>query len=284
MDTLKFTCSLLVFILMSGVAPSYSASIKIDRNVTYSLPDSGMHNLLDVYYPSDIENPKNVLVFIHGGSWNSGKKETYWWLGRNFARKKVVTVTIDYTLSPRADFCTMASECAAAVKWVKLNIARYGGNPERIFVMGHSAGGHLAALINSDPEFFRQLNIENPIRGVILNDAFGLDMNDYLQQAEKDERTENFLRTFTRDQSAWKKGSPFYYVENIRNPQLILLGEKTYPVIKLQGNRFYERLSREKKPAEFRIIPYKRHIGMISHMINSNNQLYSAILKFMGSA
>jgi pimeloyl-ACP methyl ester carboxylesterase len=92
------------------------------------------------------------------------------------ARKGVLTVIIEYPLSPEAQYQQMATASAKAVQWVKENIKGFGGDPDRIFVSGHSAGGHLAALISIRPEYFDSLSLPNPIKGLILIDAAGLDM------------------------------------------------------------------------------------------------------------
>lgn len=236
---------------------------------------------MDVFYPENLSSAKEVLVFIHGGSWDSGKKEMYRWLGKNMARKNLVAVIINYRLSPDAQFEKIAGDCALSVKWVKENISDYGGNPERIFVMGHSAGAHLAALINNDPRFFMEHGIPNPIRGVILNDGFGLDMFEYLNVAKPDKRTKSFLQTFTEDKELWKQGSPGYYMENVNNPCLILVGEQTYPVIKIQADHYFQDLKSRQKTAEFELIPNRRHKGMIIQMIARRNRMYDLILSFI---
>ncbi|HYK76712.1 MAG TPA: alpha/beta hydrolase [Daejeonella sp.] len=270
-----------MLVYLAGILSSFSAAGLCHRDIAYLNPASGTRNLLDVYYPPDIENPKDVLVFIHGGSWNSGKKDAYWWLGRNFASKNVVAITINYRLAPDYQFQQMAADCASALKWVKHHIAEYGGNADRIFVMGHSAGGHLAALINADPRFFEQQELLNPIRGVILNDGFGLDMHEYLLQAPMNKQTQSFLKTFSANPEYWKKGSPFTYFDRIRHPFLILVGEKTYPAIKIQSKRFFEMLSAQNRPVQYQVISRKKHVGMISQMIFANNELYKTILDFM---
>lgn len=257
------------------------AGIVIKRNISYRGQSQNVRNFLDVYYPKNTETPKDVLVFIHGGSWDSGNKDTYWWLGKNMARKNVISVIINYSLSPKSQYEQMAYDCSEALKWVKDSIATYGGSPDRIFVMGHSAGGHLAALINNDPRFFKQAGISNPIRAVILNDGFGLDMFEYLNAAKKDEQFESFLNTFSKDEELWKRGSPMFYLENVQNPFLIFVGEHTYPAIKLQSDRLYQTLVKANKPTEINIIKHKKHIGMISQMIFRSNQMYDLILTFM---
>jgi acetyl esterase/lipase len=266
--------------LLSEISAAF-AGIGIKRDISYRGQSQNIRNFLDVYYPKNTETPKDVLVFIHGGSWNSGKKDTYWWLGRNIASKNVISVIINYSLSPKSQYEEMAYDCSVALKWVKDSIEAYGGNPERIFVMGHSAGGHLAALINNDPRFFKNAGISNPIKAVILNDGFGLDMFEYLNAAKKNKQTESFLNTFSKDENLWKTGSPLFYLENVQNPFLIFVGENTYPAIKLQSDRLFKDLTKANKPIEINIVKRKKHIGMITQMIFRNNQMYSMILTFM---
>ena len=144
---------------LSSLSSVLAVSIKIKKDISYPSATKSTRNQLDVYYPKDVSQAKDVLVFIHGGSWDSGKKDIYWWMGRNFASKNVVTVIINYPLSPAAGYEDMARDCASAIKWVKDSISTYGGNHERIFAMGHSAGGHLEALIDLDPRFFAEQQI-----------------------------------------------------------------------------------------------------------------------------
>lgn len=276
-----------LFVLLALFFPvitsSFAADIEIIRDISYSLDSTaGEENLLDVYYPENLSEAKDVIVFIHGGSWDSGKKETYWWLGRNIAKKNVVTVIINYTLSPAAQYEKMAADCARALKWVDNNIATYGGNNKRIFVMGHSAGAHLTALIHSDPRFFNQEKTSDPIKGLILNDAFGLDMFEYLSKAEQDASTKSFLNTFSTDQEVWKRASPLYYTKNFKAPVLLFVGEKTYPAIQLQSERLRKELSELNHKVVLEVIPGKKHIPMIAQMIFKGNGLYDEVLNFMG--
>jgi acetyl esterase/lipase len=272
---------LILFLFVTGFQSAFAQKVSIQKDISYTTgSDSGTAKLLDVYY-TETGAPKDVLVFVHGGSWNSGKKDTYWWLGRNMARKGVVAVIINYSLSPDSQYEKMAADCAEALKWVSDSISKFGGNARRIYVMGHSAGGHLAALINNDPRFFKQLNIPNPIHGLILNDAFGLDMFEYLSSAVDNAQTKSFLNTFSEDKAIWKTGSPMSYLKEVKNPFLILVGERTYPAIQLQSDRLYKQFQSAGKPAEFRIIPDKKHIGMISQMIFSGNVMYKYVLGFM---
>ena len=269
----------ILFLLFSFVTAF--GFIKRERDVSYA--DAGEENLLDVYYNSHLKKAKDVIVFIHGGSWNSGSKDSYWFLGKNFARKGKVMVVINYSLSPKSTYENMALDCTKAIKWVKENITKYGGNPDRIFVMGHSAGGHLAALINQDPIYFKKIGIENPIKGVILNDPFGLDIHQYMKSQinTNDKYMPGFLKVFSEDEKNWMSASPVFTAAKITNPYLLFVGGNTYESIKIQTPAFYQILKENHKSVYFEEIKNKKHVAMISHMFFSWNQLYDKIINFI---
>ncbi|MFD0941694.1 alpha/beta hydrolase [Pedobacter boryungensis] len=257
-----------------------SAQIRVEKNMNYA-GNADEANTLNIYHKKGELQNQDVIVFIHGGSWSSGKKETYWWLGRNLAKNNIVTVVINYPLAPNATYKEMGMASAKAVKWVKDSIASYGGNPNRIFVMGHSAGGHLCELINADPQFFKAVGITNPIKGVILDDPFGLDMDEYLTKADKDENYTDFLRTFSTEQKTWQLGSPLFYVKNITNPHLLFYGSKTYEAIQIQSERIYKTLKDQNVPVKLEVIEGKKHVGMIIQMVFGSNRLYMSITDFL---
>jgi len=268
-----------IFAFLGQLFSGY-AQVRVVKNVDYAGTNLA-ENTLDIYHKKGAQQNLAVIIFIHGGSWDSGKKETYWWLGRNLAKKNVVASIINYPLAPNATYKDMAKASAKAVKWVKDSIAAYGGNPDRIFIMGHSAGAHLCELINADPQYFSAVGITNPIRGVILNDAFGLDMEEYLTKAEKDDNYINFLRTFSDQPKAWQAGSPMFYIKNATNPHLIFYGTETYEAIKIQSERIYNTLKEQNVPVKLEKVKGKKHVGMISQMIFGGNHLYQSILTFL---
>ena len=257
-----------------------SAQVKTAKNINYA-GNTEIKNTLNIFYKNDGIANKPVLIFIHGGSWSSGKKETYWWLGRNFAKKGVVTVIINYPLAPNAEYIKMAEDCALAVKWVQENIKTYQASSDKIFLMGHSAGAHLGELINADLQYFKKVGINNPIKGIILNDPFGLDLYEYLTTAEKDDFYYDFIRTFTTKPEVWKMASPINYVNNIKNPHLLFYGGKTYGAIRIQTPRLYEQLKANYIPVEIKEIKGKSHVPMISQMIFGANDLYKDIVAFI---
>lgn len=256
--------------------------VHTERDISYTNDTSNERNRLDVYY-SQKDSNRDVLVFVPGGAWETANKNTYSFLGKNFVRKGLCTVVINYNLSPNP-IERILQDCTAAIVWVYNHIVNYGGNPNRIFVMGHSAGGHMIELINSDPQYFAGYRMRNPIYGIILLDAFGLDMYDYLSRpsSRQDGYYNTFIQVFSNDPRNWKQKSPLRYWKNIRNPQLILIGERTYPSIRYQNRHLYEKLlSTRRVPVEFHEIPRRNHRGMVAYMFFSSDQQYDIILNFI---
>ena len=234
---------------------------------------------LNVFVPKDVEGTKkDVLIFVHGGNWENGNKGLYSFIGRNFAKKGVVTVIPGYTLSPYADYDQMTQEIVKAILWTKDNIEAYGGDPDRIFLTGHSAGGHLIALATMNPEYLEDPSI---VKGIILNDSAGLDMDSYLE--ENPPTNENYYKvTWTQDPENWKKASPINYITEKTPPMMIYLGTKTYPSIFKYNELFINKLQTvqpEVKP----ILLDKRHMWMVIQYIWPWSKRYPEIIEFMNT-
>jgi acetyl esterase/lipase len=237
---------------------------------------------LNIFAPRRKSRPRDVVVFIHGGNWNSGRKGQYNIIGKHWAKKGIVYVIIDYPLSPEANFREMAIASARAVKWVRDSISSYGGNPNRIFVAGHSAGGHLASLISVDDHYFRDLGIENPVAGTILIDAGGLDMYGYLMD-EKISEDDTYFKTFTGSPENWKDASPLHHLHKKMPPMVLYQGGKTYPSIVKSTGRFVKALDATAPGTPFYIQKSKKHVPMITQFFNPWNRMYGKIIRFMKS-
>lgn len=118
---------------------------------------------LDIYTPKTAPNkqtpPLPVLVFFYGGSWDSGKKEMYYFVANSFVKRGYQVVIPDYVKYPQGKFPDFMRDGAAAVHWVKDNISRYGGDADKMLVAGHSAGAHLGALMLTDKQYLAEFNI-----------------------------------------------------------------------------------------------------------------------------
>jgi acetyl esterase/lipase len=129
----------------------------------------GVRQQLDIWVPSDAARDAGlpVVVFLYGGGWHSGAREDYGFAGRAFAGEGFVTVIPDYRLAPKHRWPDFLEDSAAAVAWVRANIAAHGGDPDRIALAGHSAGAYNAAMLALDGKWMRGAGSDpSVIRGV----------------------------------------------------------------------------------------------------------------------
>jgi len=126
---------------------------------------------LDVYTPREDADSqrelKPVVVFLYGGGWQAGSRQQYKFVASGLTRMGFLVVVADMRKYPHVTFPAFVSDAAAAVEWTQKNIAEFGGSPQRIFLLGHSSGAHVAALLNYDERYLAQSGAPSPICGLI---------------------------------------------------------------------------------------------------------------------
>lgn len=143
-----------------------AAARKVASDIAYG---ADPRQKLDFYVsngtPSD--EPKPLLVFFYGGSWNSGDKADYAFAARAYASQGFVVALPDYRLAPKAHFPDFVEDAAAAVATARANAAQYGADADRIVLVGHSAGGHSALMLALDPQWLKAAGVPaDSIKGV----------------------------------------------------------------------------------------------------------------------
>ncbi|GAA4032289.1 alpha/beta hydrolase [Actimicrobium antarcticum] len=131
--------------LINAATPGYAS--EKSRDIHYG---SDQRNQLDIYRPRDAKAAAPVVVFFYGGSWNMGSRSDYAFVGEALAARGIVAVLADYRLYPQVRYPAFVDDSAQAVAWTLKEIQRYGGDPKRVFVMGHSAGAYNAAMVALD--------------------------------------------------------------------------------------------------------------------------------------
>jgi acetyl esterase/lipase len=159
-----------LLVLLSGCSPlayinfQTSRNLEVAKDIAYGNEDG---QLLDVYTRPDVPS-KGVIVFVHGGYWDTGSKNDYPFVADSFTELGYTTVVVGYRLVPTVTFPAYVEDVALGVKWTVDNISQYGGNPDKIFLMGHSAGAHIAALVSFDERYLQSLELpSNTIDGFI---------------------------------------------------------------------------------------------------------------------
>lgn len=147
---------------INAVTPAASSRM---LDIAYG-PDP--RNLLDIYRPRDEQASAPVVVFFYGGSWNTGSRRDYAFVGEALAARGIVAVLADYRLYPQVRYPAFLEDSAQAVAWTLKEIGRYGGDPKRLFVMGHSAGAYNAAMLAIDGRWLMaQGSSPGVLRGLI---------------------------------------------------------------------------------------------------------------------
>ena len=149
----------------NDLVPQDRASEVARRDVAYG---SEHRQKLDIYLPAKKVAKKDVIVFFYGGSWKLGRKEEVSFVANALTQRGYVVVVPDYRLVPEVTYPTFVDDTAKAVAWTYRNIASYGGNPNRIFISGHSAGAYNAMMVALAPEFLDRQGLSPSIlKGVI---------------------------------------------------------------------------------------------------------------------
>lgn len=136
---------------------------KVGDSIPYA---DGARFKLDVYTPLNLTEPAPVVMFIYGGGWAHGDKFEYEFAGRALASRGFVVVIPDYRLYPEVKYPEFLEDGARALKWIQDNIAGYHGDPERLFLAGHSAGAYNAVMLALDTSFAKEFGVTIPINGV----------------------------------------------------------------------------------------------------------------------
>jgi acetyl esterase/lipase len=179
MHSMKYvTC--LVLVALAGVVDADA------QHVTRDIPYAAAHErqVLDVYAPDGAKNLP-VVFWIHGGGWQTGNKSMVGVKPKAFTGAGFVFVSINYRLLPTVDMAALTGDVAAALGWVHTHIAPYGGDPARLLVMGHSAGGQLAALMCTDEKYGNAAGYSlATIKGCVPVDADTFDIPAIIDVAE----------------------------------------------------------------------------------------------------
>ena len=145
--------------------PATFGDYSVERNIQYA---AGVARRLDVYTPTAAGGARPVVVFFHGGGWDSGSKAQYRFVAEALSTRGYVVVLPEYRRYPQVRFPGFVEDAAQAVAWTRTHAAEFGGDPARLFLMGHSAGAHIAAMLNFDERFLRAAGVDpHSIKGFI---------------------------------------------------------------------------------------------------------------------
>ncbi len=247
--------------------PAGSGTIRINRDISYSRVKGVDRKLLslDLYAPKS-KGPHPVMVMVHGGGWSVGDKAH-----KSMTQDKVphftgagyVYISINYRLSPAVVHPVHAQDVACALAWVHDNVTRYGGTPDRIFIMGHSAGAHLVALVATDARYLHANREPLAIlKGAVLLDSAAYNIPRLLGGLGGPKTVALYKNAFGSDPKAWRGASPLFHVAPKKHVPPFLIFHTQRETAASISREFAKALSKAGVPARTVNAPDRDHGGM----------------------
>ena len=262
---MKFTYALGLILIVGGLAYHFAAleifnALVLKDSASYLLKSdvafgSDDRQKLDIYAPSQGAGPWPVIVFVYGGSWNSGDKEPYGFVGRALAAQGFLVVIPNYRLHPKNPFPSFVQDTAMAVDWATRHSGKYGGDQRNVFAAGHSAGAYNLALAILDKSYLDVLGTDlSVLRGVAtLSGPF-----DFLPLD-----TKVSIDTFGEVPDL-ATTQPINYVRADVPPFLILHGSDDTTVQPRNAQSLFSKLQSAGANVTLKIYPGIGHVGMIT--------------------
>jgi acetyl esterase/lipase len=243
--------------------------VEVHKDIPYvEGKDGDERQKLNLYLPKGAKDCP-TLFFIHGGGWTGGSRSGFDRIGRTFARNGVAFVSTGYRLSPRVKHPAHIQDVAKGFAWTVANIGKYGGNPGAIFVSGHSAGGHLAALLATDDDYLKaeKLSLGNikgaiPVSGVFLISP-------------------RMRNVFGDDAEVCKKASPQNHVREGLPPFLIIYADREMAGLGRQAEAFAPALKKQKVEATVVMGKDRNHGSIMMRMAAEDDPGTQAVLDFI---
>lgn len=211
---------------------------------------------LDVYRPVEARNAP-VVVFFYGGRWSRGVRQDFRYVGEALASEGFVALIPDVRPYPKAKLAGFLQDAARAVAWAEQRASKYGGDPAKLFVMGHSSGAHLAAMLALDPAPLKAAGADRArLRGMIgLAGAY-----DFLPLVATD------LRDMFGPPEQFELSQPISFVDGDNPPMLLLHGEDDDTIPVRNTESLAARLRHHGGPVETVIYPRLGHTWIIASL------------------
>jgi acetyl esterase/lipase len=241
--------------------------VQVHRDITYTTgenKDEAKHKL-DLYIPEG-KAKTPVLVFLHGGSWSTGDRSQYVALGNRLARAGIAVAIPSYRLMPANPHPAEMEDAAAAFDWVVRHIEQYGGDPQRIYISGHSSGAHMASLLALDGDYLKKYGLSpDDIRGVIaMSGVYDV----------------RYVPAFHSDGDK-KDASPLFRVHGGAPRFLVTYCQWDYLTLPKQARDFAAALKRAFVDTKLVYLLDENHITEIISAAKDESPLLNAILSFV---
>lgn len=247
---------------------------RIERDIAYG---SNPAQRLDLYRPARADKAP-VLIMVHGGGWWRGDKarapvvdnKVNHWIPKGY-----IVASVNYRMVPEADPLAQATDVAKSVAYIQSRASEWGGDPERVVLMGHSAGGHLIALLAAAPEIAQREGVK-PWLGTIPLDSGAYDVNKIMQGRH----FALYDRAFGADQQLWREASPTLRLKSRPAPMLLVCSSK-----RAESCAMAEEFADKARSlhAQITVLPVDMTHGEINGLLGVGGAYTDAVDEFMDS-
>jgi arylformamidase len=269
---------LLVLLLAS---PLLAAGPRARSGLPYAEPKNGRQSL-DVYAPAEGKDHP-VVVWVHGGGWQAGDKKEVHNKPQAFVERGFVFVSVNYRLLPDGvTIRQMAGDVAKAIRWAHDHAREYGGDPDTLFVMGHSAGAQLAALVCTDDRYLKAEKLSlSAIKGCVPVDGDTYDVPLQVRTVEQ-KRAERYKMKFG-DAASQKDLSPVTHVAGGKHiPPFLILHVAGHPETRAQSQRLAKALQAAGVSANAYPAEGKTHDTINADLGRPGDKPTGALFEFLG--
>jgi len=281
-----FACLLIVLALLSKTQAQ-----EVKRNIPYA-DSAHERQVLDIHSPRDAKNLP-VVFWIHGGGWQTGDKASVQLKPQAFMDKHLVFVSTNYRLLPDVDMATIVRDVAKSIHWVHDHIAEHGGDPQRLLVMGHSAGAQLAALVCIDDRYLKAEGLSLAIiKGCVPVDGDTYDVPAIIETAETRRRVHGLPQAkfghrekFGNDAAKHRDFSAVTHVARDKGiPPLLILHVADHPDTSAQAQRLGNVLKEAGVPVTVFGAKETTHSKINADLGLPDDPATKALLEFVGEA
>ena len=280
----SLTATLTVLCILSPLArahepPMHKAALpKVEKDVQYAA--GGDQHKLDLYLPQ--KAGFSTIVFTYGGGWHTGSRKSVTPIGEKLQSLGYGFALLSHRLGPKDKFPAQIEDVAAGFAWVKRHIGGKGGNPNRVFVVGHSSGAHLFPASGRRPQVSRQIQpgpqghrwggrTEYASRSPT---ASGRGFGDALLAGRGAD-------VFGDDVAIMKDASPIRHITKNLPPVLLIVGEQDFPMLQADAKAFVAKAKAHKTAATYFITPSRNHMGVVRALLDAHSDVLEALRAFV---
>jgi acetyl esterase/lipase len=242
---------------------------------------------LDLYLPKG-EKKFPVVHFLHGGYWVSGDKQYYLPvtglyanIGNALAKEGIGVVVQNYRLAPEAKFDEILGDALKGLAWTQANIGKHGGDPDRVFLMGHSAGGHMTALLAADQYRLAKGRVDaEKIKGYVALSAI-FDLADMERKNGRQFNDSVTHKVFGDDPAALVRHSPVTHVKGGMPPMLVMIGENDFPYLIPQGLHALDLMASTGNVPTYVVVPGYAHMDLVLHFGRNGDPVAEHVVRFV---